>query len=55
MGRCGSAEGGADFGVVSALMSSSIVGINSPAVTEWMVENIGVTAPVTFDLIAGGR
>jgi len=36
-------------------MKSSVVGINVASVTDWMVANIEVTAPLTFTLIAGGR
>ncbi|HUV57837.1 MAG TPA: phosphotransferase family protein [Acidimicrobiales bacterium] len=36
-------------------MDSTIVGINPERVTAWMVEHIGATAPLDFELIAGGR
>ena len=34
---------------------ADITGINGPQVTAWMVENVGAVAPLTFELIAGGR
>lgn len=36
-------------------MDDPVVGINDAAVTDWMVENLEVSAPLTFNLIAGGR
>ena len=33
----------------------SVLGINHESVSAWMVENVGAVAPLTFDLIAGGR
>ncbi len=30
-------------------------GIDVPAVTAWLTENVGLAAPLTFDLISGGR
>jgi aminoglycoside phosphotransferase (APT) family kinase protein len=33
----------------------TVTGINQANVTEWMVEHVGAVAPLTFDLIAGGR
>jgi len=36
-------------------MSAQAVGINEDAVTRWLVDNVGANAPVTFELIAGGR
>ncbi len=36
-------------------MNTPIAGINDGPVTDWLIENLGVTAPLTFDLIAGGR
>lgn len=36
-------------------MTTPVVGINDGPVTEWMVENLGATPPLAFDLIAGGR
>ncbi len=38
----------------SAIMQS-VQGINDANVTEWMVEHVGAAAPLTFELIAGGR
>jgi aminoglycoside phosphotransferase (APT) family kinase protein len=32
-----------------------VTGINQANVTAWMVEHVGATAPITFELIAGGR
>jgi len=34
---------------------SEVVGIHHDNVTKWMVENVGATAPLEFELIAGGR
>ena len=31
------------------------MGINHDSVTEWMASNVGAVAPLTFELIAGGR
>lgn len=36
-------------------MDNSKPGINVSSVTNWMVEKLDVTAPLTFTLIAGGR
>jgi aminoglycoside phosphotransferase (APT) family kinase protein len=36
-------------------MSASVVGINEPAVSQWLVDHLGAVAPITFELIAGGR
>jgi aminoglycoside phosphotransferase (APT) family kinase protein len=36
-------------------MESTIVGINEERVTAWMVEHVGASAPLHFELIAGGR
>ncbi len=36
-------------------MSGPVVGINQEHVTRWLCENVGATAPITFELIAGGR
>jgi aminoglycoside phosphotransferase (APT) family kinase protein len=36
-------------------MESAIVGIKQDQVTAWMVEHVGAVAPLTFELIAGGR
>jgi len=36
-------------------MSSLVVGINSEEVTTWMAAQVGAVAPLTFELIAGGR
>jgi aminoglycoside phosphotransferase (APT) family kinase protein len=36
-------------------MDTPVVGINETNVTAWMVENVGARAPLTFELIAGGR
>lgn len=36
-------------------MTTEVIGINEPAVTAWLVEHVGATAPVTYELIAGGR
>jgi hypothetical protein len=40
--------------LISAIMQS-VQGINDANVTEWMVEHVGAVAPLTFELIAGGR
>ena len=34
---------------------ADIIGINEGPVTAWMVANVGANAPLTFELIAGGR
>ncbi len=36
-------------------MSGTVVGINDEAVTTWMVNEVGASAPLSFELIAGGR
>jgi aminoglycoside phosphotransferase (APT) family kinase protein len=36
-------------------MNSAVVGIDEPQVTAWMVEHVGAVAPLSFELIAGGR
>jgi len=36
-------------------MNSVVVGIDEVNVSAWMSENLGAVAPMTFDLIAGGR
>jgi len=36
-------------------MNSEIVGINDERVTAWMRDNVGALAPLSFELIAGGR
>jgi aminoglycoside phosphotransferase (APT) family kinase protein len=33
----------------------TVTGINEACVTQWMVEHVGATAPLEFELIAGGR
>src|ERR1019366_7563894 len=40
--------------LISATMQS-VVGINQGSVTRWMSEHVGAVAPLTFELIAGGR
>jgi hypothetical protein len=40
--------------LASATMHS-VPGINDAKVSEWLVEHVGATAPLTFELIAGGR
>jgi aminoglycoside phosphotransferase (APT) family kinase protein len=36
-------------------MNSGVVGIDEESVSAWMVEHVGAVAPLTFELIAGGR
>jgi aminoglycoside phosphotransferase (APT) family kinase protein len=36
-------------------MSEPVLGIRDAEVTRWMVDHVGATAPLTFELIAGGR
>jgi aminoglycoside phosphotransferase (APT) family kinase protein len=36
-------------------MNSAVIGIDEGNVTAWMVEHVGAVAPLTFELIAGGR
>jgi aminoglycoside phosphotransferase (APT) family kinase protein len=36
-------------------MSSAVLGIDETNVTTWMSEHVDATAPLTFELIAGGR
>jgi aminoglycoside phosphotransferase (APT) family kinase protein len=36
-------------------MGAPVVGINEDAVTQWLVDTVGATAPIGFELIAGGR
>ncbi len=36
-------------------MNDPVVGIDSASVTDWMVDHVGATAPLSFDLVAGGR
>jgi aminoglycoside phosphotransferase (APT) family kinase protein len=36
-------------------MGETVVGINEPTVTAWLVSNVGATAPITYELVAGGR
>src|SRR5208283_4672664 len=32
-----------------------VTGIDEASVTPWMVQHVGATAPLQFDLVAGGR
>jgi aminoglycoside phosphotransferase (APT) family kinase protein len=41
--------------LASAIMDNEIVGINHESVTSWMAQHVGALAPLSFDLIAGGR
>ena len=36
-------------------MNSAVLGIDEMSVTVWMSEHVGAVAPLTFELIAGGR
>jgi len=36
-------------------MNSVVVGIDEANVASWMCENVGAVAPMTFELVAGGR
>jgi aminoglycoside phosphotransferase (APT) family kinase protein len=36
-------------------MNSGVLGIDETNVTAWMAEHVGAVAPLTFELIAGGR
>jgi aminoglycoside phosphotransferase (APT) family kinase protein len=36
-------------------MGAPVVGINEESVTGWLVEHVGATPPLQFELIAGGR
>jgi len=36
-------------------MNSVVVGIDEANVSAWMSENVNAVAPMTFELIAGGR
>jgi aminoglycoside phosphotransferase (APT) family kinase protein len=36
-------------------MSSTVVGINDESVSAWMAQEVGALAPMSFELIAGGR
>ena len=36
-------------------MDSAIIGINAERVSEWMLQHLDASAPLTFELIAGGR
>jgi aminoglycoside phosphotransferase (APT) family kinase protein len=36
-------------------MDSLVMGINETNVTSWMVDHVNARAPLTFELIAGGR
>lgn len=41
--------------LASAIMDNESVGINHANVTAWMREHVGAVAPLSFELIAGGR
>ncbi len=41
--------------LASNCMGSDVVGIKQDEVSTWMVEHTGAVAPLTFELIAGGR
>src|SRR5580698_9599434 len=36
-------------------MNSGVLGIDETNVSAWMAEHVGAVAPLTFELIAGGR
>ncbi len=41
--------------LASEIMGNEVVGIHHAKVSEWMVEHVGASAPIEFELIAGGR
>ena len=41
--------------LASSNMNNAVIGINESNVTAWMCEHVGATAPLSFELIAGGR
>jgi aminoglycoside phosphotransferase (APT) family kinase protein len=41
--------------LASEIMDSLVMGINETNVSRWMVEHVSARAPLTFELIAGGR
>jgi aminoglycoside phosphotransferase (APT) family kinase protein len=49
------ADGEGDTSLLASATMQTVPGIHEANVTSWMVEHVGVMAPLTFELVAGGR